>query len=177
MADQLPDNTPPSTLGIDLPNVGGQATPVPETFEQFKSGIVNLGGPTIKVPSIPGIGGNPGADDKPKLTALQQALMIANSTKDSSKYAYDVSELSDRYKTVLPDVNNEYLHHEGQTSMDRVGNAAVNLVAKTAGYLTQTAGFIVGAPAALATWDISNLTDNNIQKETSGKNLVLLIGG
>ena len=168
MADQLPDNTPPSTLGIDLPNVGGQATPVPETFEQFKSGIVNLGGPTIKVPSIPGIGGNPGADDKPKLTALQQALMIANSTKDSSKYAYDVSELSDRYKTVLPDVNNEYLHHEGQTSMDRVGNAAVNLVAKTAGYLTQTAGFIVGAPAALATWDISNLTDNFLVKAGTG---------
>ena len=168
MADQLSDNTPPSTLGIDLPSVSEQATPAPETFEQFKSGIVNLGGPEIKVPPIPGIGGNPGADDKPKLTALQQALMIANSTKDSSKYAYDVSELSDRYKTVLPDVNNEYLHHEGQTSMDRIGNAAVNLVAKTAGYLTQTAGFIVGAPAALATWDISNLTDNFLVKAGTG---------
>ena len=164
MADQLPDNTPPSTLDIDLPNVSGEATPAPQTFDQFKSGIVNLGGPEIKVPPIPGIGGNPGADDKPKLTALQQALMTANSTKDSSKYSYDVSELSSRYKTVLPDLNNEYLHHEGQTSMDRIGNAAVNLVAKTAGYLTQTAGFIVGAPAALATWNVSNLTDNFLVK-------------
>lgn len=163
MADQLSDNTPPSTLDINLPNVGGQATPAPQTFDQFKNSIVNLGGPEVKVPSIPGIGGNPGADDKPKLTALQQSLLNAQGA-DSSKYAYDASELNSRYKYVLPGVDNEYLHHEGQTSMDRIGNAAVNLVAKTAGYLTQTAGFIVGAPAALATWNVSNLTDNFLVK-------------
>jgi len=164
MADQLPDITP-STVGIELPKVSSEPdySAKPQTFDEFKNNIINLGSSEIKVPPISGIGGNPGSDNKPKLTALQQALLNSQGP-DSSKYAYDVSDLSDRYKTILPDVNNEYLHHEGQSSMDRIGNTAVNLVAKTAGYLTQTAGFIAGAPVAVASWDISNLTDNFLVK-------------
>jgi hypothetical protein len=173
MADQITDPIPTPILDFKAPKVSGESSKITgrlnpnepqQTFDEFKNSIVNLGTPDIKVPPIPGIGSNPGGDGKPKLTALQQALLAANATPDSTKYTYDASELSDRYKKVLPDVNNEYVHHEGQSSMDRIGNAAVNLVAKTGGFLTQTAGFIVGAPAALATWNISNLTDNFLVK-------------
>ena len=169
MADQITDPIPTPILDFKAPKASGDTGRLnpdepQQTFDEFKNSIVNLGASYTKVPPIPGIGGNPGGDGKPKLTALQQALLTANATPDSTKYTYDASELSDRYKKVLPDVNNEYVHHEGQSSMDRIGNAAVNLVAKTGGFLTQTAGFIVGAPAALATWNISNLTDNFLVK-------------
>jgi broad specificity phosphatase PhoE len=56
--------------------------------------------------------------------------------------------------------NNEtfYADHQGFGKM--AANSLVNLVGKTAAYITQNAGFILGAPVAVATQNISNLTDN-----------------
>lgn len=79
----------------------------------------------------------------------------------SAKQLYD----NKRYAVYNPEtLDIEYQKHNAQSGWDRAGNATVNLVAKTGAYLTQSAGFLLGAPVALATWDITNMTDNFLVK-------------
>lgn len=54
--------------------------------------------------------------------------------------------------------NNESFYADHQNAFKMLGNAGANLVGKTAAYVLQNAGFILGAPAA--PFDISNMTDN-----------------
>ncbi len=56
--------------------------------------------------------------------------------------------------------DNEKLYHDYQGSMARIFNAGANIVGKTVGYTLQNLGFLVGAPVAAVTGDISNMTDN-----------------
>lgn len=90
-------------------------------------------------------------------------------TRDKTQVPATISykELADnsRYATYNPAVTDmEDYKAQGQSGLARLGNSLVNLVGKTVAYAGQTAGFILGVPAAIATGDISNMTDNFIVK-------------
>ena len=63
-----------------------------------------------------------------------------------------------RYETYRPNVDYEDIYSQAQSGWDRIANAGIQFTNKVGAYLTQTAGFIAGAPAALVGGAI-NLTD------------------
>jgi len=58
------------------------------------------------------------------------------------------------------DRNNESFYEKQQGFWKTLGNVGANLIGKTVAYAAQNAGFILGAPVAAGTMDISNMTDN-----------------
>ncbi len=63
-----------------------------------------------------------------------------------------------------PYTNNEDIYHQNQGTLSRLGNSGSQLIGKTAAYTVQTAGFLLGAPAALLSNDITKMTDNFLVK-------------
>ena len=81
---------------------------------------------------------------------LPDILMPQSETKrfTGNDYGYDVFR------------NNESFYANNQPWYKMIGNAGANLIGKTAAYIAQNAGFILGAPVAALTQNISNMTDN-----------------
>lgn len=63
-----------------------------------------------------------------------------------------------------PYSDNENLYHENQSTLNRLTNAGSQLIGKTIGYTVQTAGFLLGAPAAVLSNDMTKMTDNFLVK-------------
>ena len=79
--------------------------------------------------------------------------LVANENADKKIYAntanyYQPSEVSDRYDRFLLGQDNEQINYELQSGWERTLNGGINLVNKVGAYLTQTAGFVIGAPFA-----------------------------
>jgi len=63
-----------------------------------------------------------------------------------------------------PLLDNEQRFHDAQSTWQRAGDSLAQGVIKTAGYALQNLGFLAGAPAAIATGDITNMNDNFLVK-------------
>lgn len=142
-------------VGINsIPSTSGAAGPVPQPVipSYFEGGDIE--GNNLRVKSLQDIVDSYDAnkDYNPKPNDIQQGI--------TNKELKD----NDRYKIYKQGVNNEDIYASNQSGWDELGNAAVNLVAKTIAYTSQAAGFILGAPAALVTQDMSNMTDNFLVK-------------
>src|SRR5262249_46089508 len=90
----------------------------------------------------------------------------------NTPYSFMPSQVDDnlkgRYSNWTFGVDNEELAHQMQTGWERFGNWGMNLIGKTVAYTAQNLGFMVGAPMAALTGDISNLTDNFLTKLGEG---------
>lgn len=109
---------------------------------------------------------------------------------DKTSYAYNAADYNNLMKGAqsqypgsnkLPDINlpqseterytgndygyrmdrdNESFYANQQGLFKSLANSGVNFIGKTVAYAAQNAGFILGAPIAVANGDISNMTDN-----------------
>lgn len=148
---QTPDNVAPAFVG-----------PSTADFERVGAGAPNTGNPVLPSNST---GTDAHADALSRfaqfeLPTANQTPQV-NSTRDVPTAEVDTKGGKPVSFTAL---DNNQLDYLGQSGLARLGDASVNLVAKTAAYLGQSAGFIGGAPAAAVSGDISNMTDNWLVK-------------
>lgn len=96
---------------------------------------------------------------------------LLDSLSRSSKFggdkmvSFEELDANKRYGIYNPTITDQESYKaENQSGWSRAANAAINFVGKTVAYTLQNTGFILGAPAALLSSDISNMTDNFLVK-------------
>jgi len=103
-----------------------------------------------------------GADSTKSLSYDDIVNQLSNSAVTSATPDVQVSQptllANQRYETYRPGVDFEDIYSQAQSGWDRIANAGIQFTNKVGAYLTQTAGFVAGAPVALVGGAI-NMTD------------------
>jgi hypothetical protein len=117
----------------------------------------NIGGPKLNA-GLPNLDVNVGGG---ALTELQQAIMKAMGTQDTTGFAYENATLSAKYPRVFKGLNNEELYAQNQGALEKAGNGLAKLAGTTATTLANnTAGLLYGITKGFDDGKFSSVYDN-----------------
>jgi hypothetical protein len=132
-----------------------------QNFEDWASSITNEGIPSIE-PNLPQSGGN---GEGPMITDLQRLILQANSAEDTSTFAYDTKDVSDKYTKTFKGIDNEEAYAQGQGWTDKMVNSVgKGLLLTGTTFLQSTAGMVNGVAQALNDGRAASFYDNDMNR-------------